>query len=92
MEKKVRFLAFFAFVPWWVSANVAIIVYVSTNFILPTVPFDSLFFRNLAAGAPRFGTICTVIFVFAAILSGFHSYIEARQLETPENNDVSGSL
>jgi restriction system protein len=60
--------------PWWICVILAVIVYVSFTYIIPTVVFNNIFFNAFAKLAPGLAPIITGLILFAAALSAFNAW------------------
>ncbi len=78
--------------PWWFSAILAVISYVSLKFILPSMLLHSSDFVNqaVAKAAPTFAPIISILFVITGGLSLFRNFIERKK--ALKNNQYNNEL
>ena len=67
--------------PWWINVILAIIVYLSLKFWIPTFEFQSPAFRGFALAVPVFAPILTGILLFIAAISAFNAWKRGELLE-----------
>lgn len=68
--------------PWWVSCILAGIAYIGLKYILPGLTFENPLPSALATAAPNLALAVTLLFVFAAVLSGFLQYKKGRLVDS----------
>ena len=65
--------------PWWVSAAVALFVYVTLAIVLPGIAVDNIFFRAIVSSMPQAASYVASLFLIPIRFSIFNSW-RKRQL------------
>lgn len=60
--------------PWWVNVILAVVVYISFKYLIPTIVFQNIFFNAFAKLAPRLAPVFTFMLLFVAALSAFNAW------------------
>jgi hypothetical protein len=68
VAKRESFLALLTEVPWWASVVIAAIVYAGMRWIAPSIEFNNLMLKSIAAAMPRFARAFGLLFLFPALV------------------------
>ena len=60
--------------PWWISVILAVVVYISFTYIVPSMAFQNIFFNAFTKISPSFAPIIAGMILFAAALSAFNAW------------------
>ena len=60
--------------PWWVSVILAVVVYVSFKYLIPSLMFQNIFLNALAKNLPTLAPVFTIVLIFVAALSAFNAW------------------
>ena len=60
--------------PWWISVILAVVVYISFTYIIPSMTFQNIFFNAFTKISPSFAPIIAGMILFAAALSAFNAW------------------
>ncbi len=67
--------------PWWVNILLAVIVYLSLKYWIPSIKFQNPFYHGIAAGLPILAPVVFGIMLLAAAVSAFNSWRKGRLLK-----------
>lgn len=60
--------------PWWVNVILAVVVYISFKYLIPTIVFQNIFFNAFTKLAPNLAHVFTGLLLFVAALSAFNAW------------------
>jgi len=67
--------------PWWANVILAIAVYLSFKYWIPSIMFQNIFFKGLAMAVPSFAPVAAGMLIFAAAISAFNAWRKGELLE-----------
>jgi restriction system protein len=70
-----------ALLPWWVNVVLAVIVYLSMKYWIPTIKFQNFFYAGTAKAAPGLAPFLAGIILVPAAVSAFNSWRKGQLLE-----------
>lgn len=76
-----------ALLPWWVNVILALAVYLSMKYWIPTIRFQNTFYAGMAQGAPAFAPASAIVLLCPAVLSVFNVWRKARLLDRQKGID-----
>jgi restriction system protein len=78
-----------AMLPWWINAILAIVVYLSCKYWIPTITIQNPLFKRIPMAAPSLAPLFAGLLVFVAAISAFNAWRKGQLLE---RQDGIGSL
>ena len=60
--------------PWWINVILAVVVYISFKYLIPTIVFQNIFFNAFTKLAPNLAPVFTGLLLFVAALSAFNAW------------------
>lgn len=60
--------------PWWVNVILAVVVYISFKYLIPSMVFQNIFFNAFAKLAPNLAPIVAAPLLIVAALSAFNAW------------------
>jgi len=70
-----------ALLPWWVNVILAVIVYLSLKYWIPSIKFENTFYTGTAKAANVLAPFCAGLLLFPAAISAIDSWHKRRLLE-----------
>ncbi len=70
-----------ALYPWWVNVILAVIVYLSMKYWIPTIEFQNTFYAGMAKVAPVLAPFLAGIILVPAAVSAINSWRKGQLLE-----------
>ncbi len=70
-----------ALLPWWVNVILAVTVYLSLKYWIPTIKFQNIFYAGTAKAAPGLAPFLAGIMPIPAAISAFNSWRKGQLLE-----------
>jgi restriction system protein len=70
-----------ALLPWWVNVVIAVIVYLSLKYWIPTIKFENTFYAGTAKAAYVLAPFLAGIILAPAAVSAFDSWRKGQLLE-----------
>jgi len=78
--------------PWWINVILAVVVYVSFKYLIPTMVFQNIFFNAFVKLAPNLAPIFTGLLLFAAALSAFNTWRKGQLFNHQKNIETIRNL
>jgi restriction system protein len=78
--------------PWWVGVSLAVLVYVLSAYVLPTVTLSSPILSGIPAGVARVGPVVSLLLLMAAGFSAYHDFRKSKLLERQTGSESIGEL
>ncbi len=82
-----------ALIPWWVNVVLAVIVYLSLKYWIPTIKFENSFYAGTAKAADVLAPFLAVIILAPAAVSAFNSWrkgqLREKQKDVGSNKSIS---
>jgi restriction system protein len=71
--------------PWWFNLILAVVVYVSCRYWLPSLSFQNPFYKGIAMAIPRLAPVAAGILLFVAAISAFNAWRKGRLLKSQKS-------
>jgi restriction system protein len=71
-----------ALLPWWINVILAVVVYVSLKYWIPSLSFQNPFYKGMATALPSFAPIAAALLLFVAAISAFNAWRKGQLLES----------
>lgn len=81
------FFQVLTFLPWWVSATLAVVTFIALYWVFPGVQTSNPLLQGVATGLPNLAPLLTMFFGLAALLSAFGSWYRRRLLDSQAEID-----
>lgn len=67
--------------PWWINILLAIVVYLSFKYWIPSIAFQSPFYKGIAMALPSFAPIAGGLLIFISAISVYNAFRKGSLLE-----------
>jgi len=70
-----------AALPWWTNVILAIVVYLSFKYLIPSITFQNAVFKGIAMALPNYAALVAGILLLVAVISAFNAWRKGALLE-----------
>ncbi|MGV8075322.1 MAG: restriction endonuclease [Syntrophobacteraceae bacterium] len=67
--------------PWWINVILAVVVYFSFKYWIPTIAFQNPFYKDFAVALHSFAPVAAGVLLFVAAISAFNAWRKGQLLE-----------
>jgi restriction system protein len=70
-----------AMIPWWSNVILAVVIYISFKYWIPSIAFQNPFYKGMAMAVPGFAPIAAGVLLMVAMISAFNACRKGELLE-----------
>lgn len=78
--------------PWWINVILAIVIYVSFEYLIPYFTFQNPFYKGLAMAVPSFAPVVAGILLLVAAISAFNAWRKGQLVEGQKGIETLRSI